>query len=88
MTLAIPPVFVEAEAAVPAKDAFRNRPAEAIVVGDAVMLHGRAWRVKGRRTRRASPRITFTLYPIDGGRPHSAELFPRQWLPVLAKEAK
>lgn len=65
MTLAIPPVFVEAEAAVPAKDAFRNRPAESIVVGDAIMLHGRAWRVKSRRTSAKSPRIVFTLHPVS-----------------------
>lgn len=86
MTLAIPPVFVEAEAAVPAKDAFRNRPAESIVVGDAIMLHGRAWRVKSRQTFRKSPKIALVLHPVSGGRPHVAELFPRQWLSV-AKEA-
>lgn len=84
--LHIPPVFVEAEATPPPASAFRNRPAEEIETGDAVMLHGQAWRVKGRQTRRKSPRITFTLYPINGGRPHSAECFPRQWLPTTRGE--
>lgn len=80
--LNIPPVFVEAEADSIPESAFCQRPAEEIRTGDAIMLHGQAWRVKGRQTRRKSPRILYTLYPIAGGRPHSAECFPRQWLPV------
>lgn len=79
--LHIPPVFVDAEVNPPALASITRRlPAEALAVGDAVVLHNIVWRVKARRTSRQSPRIVFTLHPCAGGRPHCAELFPRQWL--------
>lgn len=82
--LNIPPVFVDAEPAPPALAAFQRKlPAEALVVGDAIVLHGQAWRVKSCRPSRQSREIVFVLYPCAGGRPHSVALFLRQWLPVL-----
>lgn len=80
----IPPVFVDAEMSVPPPSgAFRNRPAQQICVGDLVMLGGQVWRVKDRRTSRKSPRVTFTLWPVTGGRPETESFFPREWLSVL-----
>ena len=80
----IPPVFVEAEmSAPPPGGAFRKCPAQQIGVGDLLLLGGLAWRVKDRRTSRTSPRITFTLWPVMGGRPATESFFPREWLPVI-----
>lgn len=82
--LKIPPVFVDAETEPPPPSAaFRKYPLEHIASGDLVLLHGQVWRVKDRRTTRASPRITMTLWPVAGGRPHSASFFPREWLPAV-----
>lgn len=79
----IPPVFVEAEmSAPPPTYAFRKRPAQQITVGDLLLLGGLVWRVKDRRTSRTSPRITFTLWPVMGGRPETESFFPREWLSV------
>ncbi|HLU08556.1 MAG TPA: hypothetical protein VK003_02740 [Oceanobacillus sp.] len=80
----IPPVFVDAEmSAPPPAGAFRKRPAQQVCVGDLVVLSGQVWRVKDRRTSRTSPRITFTLWPVMGGRPETESFFPREWLPVI-----
>ncbi len=87
--LNIPPVFVDAEVNPPAPESItRKLPAEALAVGDAVVLHGIVWRVKSRRTLSKSPRIVFTLHPCAGGRPHSASFFPRQWLPAAPQPVK
>lgn len=64
--LNIPPVFVDAEVNPPAPESItRKLPAEALAVGDAVVLHGIVWRVKSRRTSAKSPRIVFTLHPVS-----------------------
>jgi len=80
----IPPIFVDAEMKTPPPTgAFCKRPAQQVTVGDLLLLGGQVWRVKDRRTSRKSPRITFTLYPVMGGRPETESFFPREWLPVL-----
>jgi hypothetical protein len=82
--LNIPPVFVEAETSpAPPTAAFQKRPVEQIVTGDLVLLHGQVWRVKDRRTSRTSPRVTVTLWPLEGGRPQRVSFFPREWLPAV-----
>lgn len=80
----IPPVFVDAEdTPLLSYAAFRKRPCEEISVGDRVWVRGQAFRVKDRRTSLTSPRITFTLHPILGGRPETQSFFPREWLPLV-----
>jgi hypothetical protein len=80
----IPPVFVEPEmSAPPPSGAFRKRPVQQVGVGDLLLFGGSVWRVKDRRTSRMSPRITFTLWPVTGGRPETESFFPREWLLVI-----
>lgn len=78
----IPPVFVDAEPpeTLPPGSAFNRMPVEDIVKDDLVRLNGQVWRVKSRIISRQTIRIVLVLYPVRGGRPHSAEFYPRQWL--------
>lgn len=82
--LRIPPVFVEAETSpLPPMNAFQKCPLRQIAAGDLVLLQGQVWRVKDRRTSRASPRISIILWPVVGGRPQTRSYFPREWLPAV-----
>lgn len=77
----IPAVFVNSEPTPPPPaTAFRKRPAQQIAVGDLLLLSGQVWRVKDRRTSKTSPRITFTLWNVAGGRPETESFFPREWV--------
>ncbi len=78
----IPPVFVEAEPpeTLPTAAAFNRMPVEGVRKDDLVRLNGQVWRVKNRITSRLTIRIVLVLHPVMGGRPHSAEFYPRQWL--------
>ena len=77
----IPPVFVDAEPTPPPPlSAFRKRPAQHIQIGDLLLLGGETWRVKDRRTSKTSPRITFVLWNVRGGRPETESFFPREWV--------
>ena len=78
----IPPVRVEPEADPLPATTFRKCPAEQIAVGDLLLLRGQVWRIKDRRTSHTSPRVTLTLWPVQGGRPEVHAFFPREWLPV------
>lgn len=82
--LNIPPVTVEAEMTTPPPEtAFRKHPVERITAGDLLLLRGKVWRVKHVQTRRTSPRISLTLWPVQGGRPEVQSFFPREWFPVI-----
>lgn len=82
--LPIPPVTVAAEPTpAPAATAFRKQPVERIAAGDLLLVRGKAWRVKHVQRRRTTPRISLTLWPVQGGRPVVESLFPREWVPVV-----
>lgn len=77
----IPPVFVDPDPdPIPSLEHFRKRPAGSLQIGDFVHLCGEVWRVKDRRTSRTSPRITFTLWNVRGGRPEIESFFLREWI--------
>lgn len=85
----IPPVMVDAETkAPPTPSEFRRRPAEEIRIGDLVLVRNEAWRVKSRTTYKSSRRITFVLYPCEGGRPETRSYMPREWMPIVKAVAK
>jgi hypothetical protein len=80
----IPLVFVEAEMSTPPPTSlFRKRPAQQVTAGDLLLLGGQVWRVKDRHSGRTSPRITFTLWPVIGGRPETESFLPRAWIPTV-----
>lgn len=85
--LPIPPVTVAAEdTPPPPENAFRRQPVERIATGDLLLVRGKAWRVKHVQTRRTTPRISLTLWPVQGGRPVVEAWFPREWVPVYREK--
>ena len=82
-TFNIPPVHVEAQSNdAPPQYAYKSRPAQYWIKGDAIQLAGEVFRIHQVVHSKHTAKITFVLHPWLGGRPTTESFLPREWREV------